>query len=210
MAEHAEAFNLYELPFTDMTFDIDIGHFIYHRIDLQNIKAKLRSQENHYLYVDAFKMNAAGGSVNMSGYFNGSDPKHIYLSPELSLKNVALDQLLFKFENFGQDALVSENLHGKLTADINGKIRMYPDMVPDIDQSEIHMDVQVLDGRLENYKYMMMLSEYMGDKDLTSVRFDTLQNHMDIKNGTLTIPNMTIESTLGHFELSGTQDMVNH
>ena len=207
VAEHAEAFNLYELPFTEMTFDIDIGHFIYHRIDLQNIKAKLRSQENHYLYVDAFKMNAAGGSVNMSGYINGSDPKHIYLSPELSLKNVALDQLLFKFENFGQDALVSENLHGKLTADINGKIRMYPDMVPDIDHSEIHMDVQVLDGRLENYKYMMMLSDYMGDKDLTSVRFDTLQNHMDIKNGTLTIPNMTIESTLGHFELSGTQDM---
>ena len=30
---------------------------------------------------------------------------------------------------------------------------------------------------------------------------------MDIKNGTLNIPNMTIESTLGHFELSGTQDM---
>ncbi|HAE30139.1 MAG TPA: hypothetical protein DCF89_03415, partial [Flavobacteriales bacterium] len=25
--EHAEAFNLYELPFTDMTFDVDIGHF---------------------------------------------------------------------------------------------------------------------------------------------------------------------------------------
>ena len=143
----------------------------------------------------------------MSGYFNGSDPKHIYLRPNLKMKNVELDKLLFKFENFGQDAIVSENLHGKLTADIEGKIRMYPDMIPDIDQSEIHMDVQVLDGRLENYKYMQMLSDYMGDKDLNSVRFDTLQNHMDLKNGTLTIPNMTIESTIGHFELSGTQDM---
>ena len=54
---------------------------------------------------------------------------------------------------------------------------------------------------------MMMLSDYMGDKDLSSVRFDTLENHMDITNGELTIPNMTIESTLGHFELSGKQDM---
>ena len=205
--EHAEAFNLYELPFTDMTFDLDVGHFIYHRIDLQNIKAQLRTKENHYLYVDTFDLNAAGGHVSMSGYFNGSDPKHIYLRPNLKMKNVELDKLLFKFENFGQDAIVSENLHGKLTADIEGKIRMYPDMIPDIDQSEIHMDVQVLDGRLENYKYMQMLSDYMGDKDLNSVRFDTLQNHMDLKNGTLTIPNMTIESTIGHFELSGTQDM---
>jgi len=205
--EHAEAFNIYELPFTDMTFDLDVGHFIYHRIDLQDIKTRLRTTQNHYLYVDTLDLDAAGGHVSMSGYFNGSDPKHIYLKPDLRFKNVELDKLLFKFENFGQDAIVSENLHGKLTADIGGKIRMYPDMIPDIDQSEIHMDIQVLDGKLENYKYMEMLSDYMGDKDLTSVRFDTLQNHMDIKNGTLTIPKMSIESTIGHFELSGTQDM---
>ena len=67
--------------------------------------------------------------------------------------------------------------------------------------------MSVLDGRLENYDYMLMLSDYMGDKDLTSVRFDTLENHMDITNGTLTIPSMSIESTIGHFEVSGTQDM---
>ena len=207
VTQHSEAFNLYELPFTDMTFDLDVGHFIYHRIDLKKINAKLRSTQNHYLYVDALDLNAAGGNVRMSGYFNGSDPKHIYLKPNLKLKNVSLDKLLFKFENFGQDAIVSENLHGTLSADIKGKIRMYPDMIPDIDQSEIHMDVQVLNGRLENYEYMLLLSDYFGDKDLTSVRFDTLQNHMDITNGTLTIPNMSIESTIGHFEVSGTQDM---
>lgn len=204
---HSEAFNLYELPFTDMTFDLDVGHFIYHRIDLKKIHTKFRTTQNHYLYVDALDLNAAGGNIRMSGYFNGSDPKNIYLKPNLKFKNVALDKLLFKFENFGQDAIVSENLHGTLSADIKGKIRMHPDMIPDIDQSEIHMDVQVLNGRLENYEYMLLLSDYFGDKDLTSVRFDTLQNHMDITNGTLTIPNMSIESTIGHFEVSGTQDM---
>ena len=34
----------------------------------------------------------------MSGYFNGSDPKHIYLKPNLRFKNVDLDKLMFKFE----------------------------------------------------------------------------------------------------------------
>jgi len=206
-AEHEKAFNIYELPFTDMTIDADVGHFIYHRIDLEKIHSRLRTTQNHYLYVDTLKLIAAGGEVNMSGYFNGSDPKNIYLDPKLSFKNVEMDKLLFKFENFGQDAIVSENLHGKLTADVTGKIRMFPDMVPDLDQSEIHMDVQILNGSLENYDYMLMLSDFMGDKDLSSVRFDTLENHMDITNGELTIPNMTIESTLGHFELSGKQDM---
>ena len=205
--KHANAFNLYELPFTDMRFDIDIGHFIYHRIDLQKINAKCRTTHNHYLYIDTLNMDAAGGSIKLSGYFNGSDPKHIYFKPQLNLEEVSIDKLMFKFENFGQDMLVSENIHGKLTADITGKLRMYPDLIPDLDQSEVHMNVKVLDGQLENYEYMLMLSDYMGDKDLSSVRFDTLANHMDITNGVLTIPNMTIESTIGHFEMSGTQDM---
>jgi hypothetical protein len=143
----------------------------------------------------------------MSGYFNGSDPKQIYLKPNLKLQKVELDKLLFKFEKLGQDVTLSENIHGKVSADITGKIRVYPDMVPDMDQSEIYIDLQVLDGRLEIYDYMLMLSDYLGDKDLKSVRFDTLENHMDIINGELNIPNMSIESTLGHFELSGKQDM---
>lgn len=207
VAEHAKAFNLYELPFTDMAFDVDIAHFIYHRIDLQKIDAHLRITQNHYVYVDTLNMNAAGGEFHMKGYFNGSDPEHIYLKPNLEIKNVNLDQLLFKFENFGQDVIVSENLHGRLSASITGNIRVYPDLVPDLDQSEVHMDVEALNGRLENYDYMLMLADYFGDKDLSNVRFDTLKNHLDVTNGVLTIPNMTIESTLGHMDISGTQDL---
>ncbi|MCZ4410771.1 hypothetical protein O3Q51_18285 [Cryomorphaceae bacterium 1068] len=210
VAEHAEAFNVYELPFSDMTFDLDIGHFIYHRLDIQNIQAKLRTTEDHYLYVDTLQMKAAGGDFSMNGYFNGSDPEHIYLKPHLQVDKVDLDQLLFKFENFGQDAIVSENLHGQLSATVTGNIRVYPDFVPDLDQSEVHMDVMALNGRLENYDYMLMLSDYFGDKNLRSVRFDTLQNHLDVIDGVLTIPNMTIESTLGHMDISGKQDMDNN
>ena len=205
--EHAEAFNLYKLPFTDVQFDVNVEHFIYHRIDLQHINAHLRTTQNHYIYIDTLNMNAAGGSIKMSGYFNGSDPKHIYLKPDLIIKDVNIDKLMFKFENFGQDHVVSENLHGRLSTRITGNIRVYPDLVPDLDQSEVHMDVEVLDGRLEDYELMLMLSDYMGDKDLKNIRFDTLKNHLDITNGQITIPNMTIESTLGHMELSGTQDI---
>ena len=207
VSAHATAFNLYELPFTDMQVNVDIGHFMYHRLDLQHIKGQLRTTQNHFIYLDSLSLDAAGGHLAMSGYFNGSDPKHIYLKPNMQVTQMDLDKLLFKFENFGQDALVSENLHGQLSAKITGNIRVYPDLVPDLDQSEVHLDIQVLNGRLENYDPILLLSDYFGDKDLTSIRFDTLQNHMDLNKGTITVPTMTIESTLGHLEISGTQDM---
>ena len=203
---HATAFNIYELPFTDMRFKADIAHFIYHRIDLQNIKADLRTTPDHYLYVDTLSMDAAGGNIRLNGYFNGSDPKHIYMQPDLVMTNVDLEKLLFKFENFGQDHLVSENLQGKLTSRIRGNIRVYPDLVPDLDQSSMEMDVKVLNGKLKNYDPMLALSDYMGNKNLRNIRFDTLQNSLAIDQGKINIPAMTIESTLGHMELSGTHD----
>ena len=46
----------------------------------------------------------------------------------------------------------------------------------------------------------------MGDKNLRNVKFDTLQNTFQVHKGKMTIPTMTIESTLGHIELSGTHD----
>lgn len=203
---HASAFNIYELPFTEMRFKADIAHFIYHKIDLQNISAELRTTPDHYIYVDTLSMDAAGGNIQLSGYFNGSDPGHIYLQPDLQMTNVELEKLLFKFENFGQDHLVSENLQGTLTSRIQGKIRVYPDLVPDLDQSSLTMNVKVLNGRLKNYDPMLALSDYMGDKNLQNIRFDTLQNNLVVRQGTISIPNMTIESSLGHMELSGTHD----
>ncbi|WP_282042673.1 AsmA-like C-terminal region-containing protein [Winogradskyella flava] len=203
---HAEAFNIYKLPFTDMLLDVEVKRMKYHRIDLKNISGKLRMTKDHFIYVDTLHLDSAGGNFKLSGYFNGSDPKHIYFKPNLTMQNVDIDRLAYKFENFGQDQVLSENLHGKLTSKITGNVRLYPDMVPDLDQSEIHMNVKILEGRLEDYEPMSMFSDYIGDKNLKKIKFDTLQNKIDIDKGKVVIPNMTIESTLGHIEFSGTHD----
>jgi AsmA-like C-terminal region len=152
-------------------------------------------------------MAAAGGEIGVSGYFNGSDPKKIYFSPVITMNRVDLDKLLFKFENFGQDHLVSENLHGKLNGSMTGKIRMHADMVPIVDDSEIHIDFEVIQGRLENYTALLAVADYFQDKNLNHVRFDTLSNTIDMKNGTLSIPAMTVNSSLGFIQLSGKQDL---
>ncbi|UKN02091.1 AsmA family protein [Paracrocinitomix mangrovi] len=205
--DHENVFNIYELPFTDMTIDLDIDDLNYHRYLFHNLHARLRTNPEHYIYVDTLKTDAAGGTIYLSGYFNGSDKEKIYFSPKMKLKGVDLDKLLFKFENFGQDHLVSENLHGKITADITGKIHMHADMIPILDDSEIHMDVLIVNGRLVNYKTLETLTPYFGDKNLDNVLFDTLQNHFDYTNGIINIPNMTINSSLGFMQIAGTQDM---
>jgi len=206
-AEHDKGFNIYDLPFTDMTFDFKIDHLNYHRYLLNNINGKMHTTQNHYLYIDTLAFIAADGKFNMNGYFNGSNKDLIYFSPNLKMENVDLDKLLFKFENFGQDHLVSENIHGKLSGKITGKLHMHKDLVPIINDSEVHMDIEVTNGKLEKYAPLTAMSEYFKDKNVAKVLFDTLKNHIDMNKGVMSFPLMTINSSLGFIEVSGKQDV---
>ena len=203
---HDGGFNIYELPFTHMTFDVDIDKLNYHKYLIDNFKLKARTTPEHYIYLDKFYCEAADGSFDVKGYLNGSNPNRIYIDPDLTVKNVDLDKLMFKFDNFGQDYLVNENLHGKLNGRITGHIRVHKDLVPIVNESEIHMDVEVLDGRLENFAMLQSMSDFFGDKNLNKVLFDTLANHIDVEKGMMKIPNMVINSSLGFMQLSGQQD----
>jgi uncharacterized protein involved in outer membrane biogenesis len=206
-AYHDEGFNIYNLPFSDMTFDVKIGHLNYHNYLIHDIDAALRITPNHYIYLDKLLLTAADGRFSIGGYFNGSNPDKIYFSPDMSVTEVDLDKLFLKFDNFGQDHLVSENLHGKLSGKITGQVRMHKDLTPIIDESEIHLDVAVHDGRLEHFAMLDVMSDYFKDKNLKIVSFDTLANHIDINKGILSMPSMTINSSLGYMEISGSQDM---
>ena len=204
--DHEKGFNIYEVPFPNLKVDVDIKDLNYHLYKIKNFEGNIRIQPNHYIYVDTLSLNTAGGNIRMNGYFNGSNPKLIYFSPKIKLSEVNLDELLVKFENFGQDYLVSENLHGRISGDLWGKIHMHKDMVPIVDDSEIHLDFNVLSGKLENFGPMEYLAEYFADKNVAKVIFDTLENHIDIKGGVLNIPNMKINTSLGFVEISGVQN----
>ena len=206
-AHHEEAFNIYKLPFVDMAFKVDINDFKYHRYHIKEYHANLHITTDHYLHLDKMYFKAAGGEFNMTGYFNGSDPEMIYFNPDITITNIDLDKLLFKFENFGQDHVISENIHGNFSGRITGKIHVHPDFTPKLDDSDISMDVEITDGALENLLLLEDMSDYFKDKNLKSVKFDTLSNHFDFLHGKVIIPNMEINSTLGHLVIEGEQTL---
>lgn len=205
--DHDKGFNLFELPFKNMKIDVMISHLNYHKYLIKNLNAKARLKENHFIYFDDCQFNAAGGVVNVKGYLNGSDPKHIYLNPDLKIQKVNLDQVLFKFDNFGQDKMVSENLHGIFSGRITGKILLHTDLTPRIDETNLQMDVVIDNGRLDNFSPMQAMADFFKDKNLSKILFDKLENRLQLENGKLILPNMVVNSSLGFIELSGSQDM---
>ncbi|AFL85162.1 hypothetical protein Belba_2617 [Belliella baltica DSM 15883] len=204
---HQDSFNIFQLPFSEMDFSAEIKKMNYHTVWLENINSKIRTTRDHYLYVDTLGFGIADGALSVEGYFNGSNPEEIYFSSEMTANKLDLDKLLIKFENFGQDYLVNENLHGKVSGMIKSKFLVYPDLTPIIEKSEAEMDLTVYQGSLVNFAPLNALSSYFSDRNLNNVRFDTLSNTFELKGGVLNIPKMNINSSLGFIELSGSQSL---
>lgn len=203
---HDSVFNIFSVPFPNAKVKADIGELVYHRYHLKNIKADARTTTDHYLYIEKLDFDAANGHININGYFNGSDPEHIYLSSDVKLTDTDIDKLFFKFDNFGQDYLLQENVHGRLSGSVHSKVRVHTDLTPYLNEVEAHAEMTITDGSLVHFPPFESLSEYLSDKDLDSVRFGKLTNTFDIKDGAVSIPRMEISSTLGYMFVSGKQD----
>lgn len=204
---HEEAFNIFMVPFRDMDFSAQVNKLNYHNFWLEDFFLNARTKVDHYIYLDTLGLKAADGRMGIKGYFNGSDPNQIYFNSTLVAEKLDLDKLLFKFENFGQDYLINENLHGLVSGTVVSKFLVHPDLTPIIDRSEAKMDLTVYQGRLVNFTPLQAMGEYFKDKNLRNVRFDTLSNTFELKEGILSIPKMNINSSLGFIELSGKQSL---
>ncbi len=203
---HDSIFNIFTIPFPNAKLKATIGELVYHKYHLKNIQADMHTTTNHYLYIDQLDFDAADGHIQMKGYFDGSNPENIYLSSDMRLENTDIDQLFFKFDNFGQDYLLQENIHGRLSGQVRAKVRVHTDLTPYLNQIEAHAELTIKDGSLVHFPPFELLANYMGDKDLKNVRFGKLTNVFDIKNGRVDIPRMEIASTLGYLFISGKQD----
>lgn len=204
--QHEEAFNIFAFDFPDLKLNVDVKHLKYERYILDDFIAEMRTTPEHYIYFDQLKFKAADGSLELDGYFNGSDKDMIYLSSTLNIKNMNLDKLMYKFDNFGQDYVINENLHGIMTTKITSKAHMYPDLAVDLKNTEATIEATIKDGRIQNFAPMHALAAFMGEKDLDNIKFAELSNTITYKNGDVIVPEMKIASTLGYFYIRGKQD----
>jgi len=103
--------------------------------------------------------------------------------------------------------MINENLKGEISGTIEGRFLVYPDLTPIIDQSDAKIALTVYDGSLVNFAPFLALSDFFSDKNLNRVRFDTLTNTFELKEGVLHIPRMNINSSLGFLEIAGRQSL---
>jgi uncharacterized protein involved in outer membrane biogenesis len=207
---HAQAFNVFQIPFIDFNASVKIGRLRYHKLGIKNLATNIRMLANQQLYLDTLHLGIAGGQLDARANFNGTDPKRIYLKSRLNVKDLNLQKLLLKADYLGEDFVINKNIQGTLNGEITSYVQVHPDLTPMIDQCDAQLNVEIHDGVLINFAPMQAMSSFFSDKNLMRIRFDTLRDVLTFKNGVLKIPGMNINSSLGFMEISGTQSLDMH
>ena len=207
---HAQAFNIFQIPFIDFNAAIRIDHLRYNKLGIRSFTTNARMTANQQIFLDTLFMNIAGGTINAAGQFNGADPKKILLHTRINAEDVNIEKLLLKLDYLGQDYVINKNLLGSLSGQIETNMQVHPDLTPLMETTTARIDLEIVNGVLVNFAPMQALSSYFSDKNLNMVRFDTLRNTLTFRNGILFIPDMNINSSLGYMEVAGQQSMDTH
>jgi hypothetical protein len=114
-----------------------------------------------------------------------------------------------QFENFGQDNLKDKNLKGILCSDVQFVSVWSSDLKICMDKIYANADITIEKGELIDYISADKLSKFLKIKDLSDIKFSALQNHIEIKNKKIFIPEMQINSNAINITGSGTHTFDN-
>lgn len=137
----------------------------------------------------------ARGSMNIRGSMkDGMKSNPLVL--HTTMKDMDIPMLFTSFGNFGQDALTSTNLKGRLSAEIlfNTAITNTAELVNEGSSGTI--DFLLQNGELNNFEPIQKVSEKVFKKqDFSAIRFADLKNRLEVNGTTFIIDQMEIRSS---------------
>lgn len=181
------------------TFKAKVERFTYNKIDGRDFIGELDFDNN--------EITIEGSAKGMNGSFDLDGTAYLqsqpYLVGKLTCNEVDIKEFFRQSENFGQETLQSKHVKGNMNAKL--LIYSYWDAQGNflMDKLNVLGAVGVSDGELKNFRLLDEFSSYIHLPDLRNVRFENLENWLEVRRGRVHLPAMFIQSNALNLTLSG-------
>ncbi|MEO7767653.1 MAG: AsmA-like C-terminal region-containing protein, partial [Ferruginibacter sp.] len=187
--------------------NLEAARLYYNKFEASNVNADILLLANKYI-INKAGMDHAGGTLRMSGSIVNQKTNLLTVTMNASVDHVDVSKLLNAFDNFGQDAIVAQNLAGKMTATVDASLdldetaKVFPSSVKSV------IDFSLKEGALVNYEPVKKLQNIIFKKrDFDNIRFAELKDRLEISNRDIKINRMEIQSTALSFFVEGIYSM---
>ncbi len=197
---------------------LDVGRMDYEGHVFSELKGNMTIRDR---VINFPRISVNNGEADIIGSLNIEErrPEYFYIKSNLVSKNMRFKPLFKEWNDFQQEVIKSSNIDG--TAQVTLSFEAPFDLRTGIILSGIQATIglQIDEGRLRNVSAFKSITESLRtssakmvigknninsfEKKLLDLKFEQLTNTLIIKNGMITIPQMSIESSALDMEVSG-------
>jgi hypothetical protein len=177
-------------------FDINVNlfakRFLIRKVEASNAHADLH-YKNNYLTIKSIVVNTCDGKISAKGTIEDFNK----IDATVSVQNVNVKKMFDQFENFGQQAITSDNLQGDIF--VEAKFQTELDDKMEVIGETMYSDVKLKlkDGHLINYEPVQNLSNFLfRNRDFNDVTFSELNETFKIRGYSMEIQELEIGSNV--------------
>ncbi len=180
------------------------------KLAMRNVKATNATinlvHKNKLLDIRSVDMNACGGKLVASGTILDLTK----INANVKIENMDVNKLFDEFENFGQKAIVSENLQGRIFVETKFKTDLDNKMEVIGNTLKGEVKLKLKDGHLVNYKPIQNISDYIfRNRDFKDVSFSEINETCTINGFEMQIREMEVASSVLDLYVSGNYNFKN-
>ncbi|CAN5536388.1 AsmA-like C-terminal region-containing protein [soil metagenome] len=201
----------YRLDFSnriDLSIQTSIAYLRFRKFEAWQMKGNIEVR-NKILSTGNLSFKAFEGTLVLQGSINASRNDSILIACDVDVNKINITELFSQMGNFGQQTLLDKNVKGNLTATIQFASTWSKSLHCNPDRIYARCDLLIENGELNNFTPLLVLSKYLKGADLRQVKFSTMKNQIEIKNQTIFIPAMQIQSSAMNLTASGTHTFNN-
>ena len=195
------------LDASNVEMDVNIDEVNYRHFKAANVHSFVGINQDA-ITLKKLGVQHAGGKILVDGKIGLGQSQNPF-NLDASIQQVHINQLFYAFENFGIDALTSNNLKGIFSANANitGKIKDNGELLPHSFFGKIKFDLRK--GALLNFGPLEDISKFIFKKrNLDNVEFERIQNTLELKGDKIIIPPMQISSSAINLDVEGVYGIV--
>lgn len=161
------------------------------------------------LTFNSFKMKSLDGIISGTGFIAQNKDKSLLSKGIFSITGININKTFITFRNFGQDFIKSENLAGNLTGSLTLLLPL--DSLLRTQAKSIIADghYTIINGALTDFEPVKEISSFIELSELENIRFEKLENDFFIRNNSLYIPQMDVNSSAADISVNGRHNFDN-
>lgn len=165
---------------------------VFRKFDAQNAAVDLFYKDNS-LKINSASLNTCDGKLNA----NASIHNFNRIDANVSVQNVDVTKLFMQFENFGQQAVTSENLKGNISLDARFKTNLDEKMNLLGETMAGDVKLKLKNGHLINFEPVQNLSNFLfRNRDFNDVAFTELNESFKLRGYEMQIEELEIGSNI--------------